>query len=254
MREQLISLLQMPQKTIFNRKIAKKQFHEQGKLTAAEKELFTTEIESIYLLSICKQDTLNVPKFVNNDRRYEEIYWLLVSFKSIKRFERMVNIFHKVMPNPIVVLATDDNENISVSTAHKRINQNDETRVVVENVTNSPWIHLSDRREAIQRFIGRLRFINLSYSNLYDFYDSVNSALRMSSLIEQIQKYPKVEVSSNELIPLMDSLDDINININQLQLLQKEQLDFGEKMELHIKIKRFEHEEDQVLNRIKELC
>lgn len=254
MRDQLISLFQMPQRTIFNRKIAKKQFHEQGQLTTAEKELFTTEIESIYLLSICKQDTLNVPKFVNNDRCYEEIYWLLVSFKSIKRFERMINIFHKVMPNPIVVLATDDNDNISISTAHKRLNQNDETKVVVENVTNSPWIHLSDESEAIQRFIGRLHFINLSYSNLYDFYDSVNSAVRMSSLIEQIQKYPKIGVSSDELIPLMDSLDDTNMNINQLQLLQKEQLDFGEKIEIHMKIKKIEQEEDQVLIRIKELC
>ncbi|MGG4179283.1 DUF4391 domain-containing protein [Virgibacillus pantothenticus] len=254
MRDQLISLLQMPQKTIFNRKIAKKQFHEQGELTAAEKELFTTEIESIYLLSICKQDTLNVPKFVNNDRRYEEIYWLLVSFKSMKRFERMINIFHKVMPNPIVVLATDDNENISVSTAHKRLNQNDETKVVVENVINSPWIHLSDESVAIQRFIERLHFINLSYSNLYDFYDSVISAVRMSSLIEQIQKYPQKGVLSDELIPLMDSLDNTIKNINQLQVLQKEQLEFGEKMELHMKIKKFEQEEKQVLKRIKELC
>lgn len=244
----------MPQKTIFNRKIAKKQFHEQGQLKAAEKELFTTEIESIYLLSICKQDTLNVPKFVNSDRRYEEIYWLLVSFKSTKRFERMINIFHKVMPNPIVVLATDDNENLSVSTAHKRLNQNDETKVVVENVTNSPWINLTDEGEAVQRFIGRINFNNLSYSNLYSFYDSVNSAIRMSSLIEQIQKYPNIGVSSDELIPLIDSLEDTNRNINQLQELQKEQLDFGEKMELHMKIKKYKQEEDRVLIRIKELC
>lgn len=254
MRDQLISLLQIPQKTIFNRKIAKKQFHEQGELTATEKELFTTEIESIYLLSICKQDTLNVPKFVNNDRRYEEIYWLLVSFKSMKRFERMINIFHKVMPNPIVVLATDDNENISVSTAHKRLNQNDKTKVVVESVINSPWIHLSDESVAIQRFIERLHFINLSYSNLYDFYDSVTSAIRVSSLIEEIQRYPHIKVSSDELIPLIDSLDDTNRKINQLQQLQKEQLDFGEKIELHMKIKKLEQEENRILIRIKELC
>ncbi|WP_186576906.1 DUF4391 domain-containing protein [Aquibacillus kalidii] len=254
MRDQLISLFQMPQKTIFNRKIAKKHFHEQGQLTTAEKELLTTEIESIYLLSICKQDTLKTPKYVNENRRYEEIYWLFISFKSIKRYERMIKLFHKVMPNPIVILASDEYENISISTAHKRLNHNDETKTVVEDAICSPRIKLSNVDEAAQRFLQRICFNNLLYSNLYTFYESIDSAVRMSALIEKISSYPKMNASSEELIPLINSLDDADKNINQLQQLQKEQLGFGEKMELHIKIKKQEQEKDQLLNRIKELC
>ncbi|MEC5425121.1 DUF4391 domain-containing protein [Virgibacillus sp. C22-A2] len=254
MRSQLIDVFHMPQKTVFNRKIAKKQFYEQGQLTPDEKELLTTEIDSIYLLAICKQDTLNISKYVNEDKRYEEIYWLSVSFKTINRYERMVKLFHKVLPNPIVIIASDENENISISAAHKRLNNNDETKVVVGNVIQSPWIKLSDVNDGVQRFLQRIRFNNLSYSNLWAFYESVHSAITMSSLIENISTYPKISTSSEELLPLITSLKDVDKSIDQLRLLQKEQLDFGEKIELHIKIKKREQEKEQILKQIRELC
>ncbi|ASK64229.1 hypothetical protein CFK37_19795 [Virgibacillus phasianinus] len=227
MRRQLIDIFDMPKKTIFNRKIAKKQFYEQGQLTPDEKELLTTEIESIYLLAICKQDTIKISKYVNEDKRYEEIYWLSVSFKTINRYERMVKLFHKVLPNPIVIIASDENENISISAAHKRINNNDETKIAVGNVIQSPWIKLSDVNDGVQRFLQRIRFNNLSYSNLWAFYESVHSAITMSLLIENISTYPKISTSSEELLPLITSFNDVDKSIDQLRQLQKEQLDFG---------------------------
>jgi len=254
MRSQLIDFFHMPKKTVFNRKIAKKQFYEQGQLTPDEKELLTTEIDSIYLLSICKQDTLNIPKYVNEDKQYEEIYWLSISFKTINRYERMVKLFHKVLPNPIVIIASDENENISISAAHKRLNNNDETKVVVENIIQSPWIKLSDINNGVQRFLNRICFNNLSYSNLWAFYESVHSAITMSSLIENISTYPKISTSSEDLLPLITSFNDVDKIIDQLQQLQKEQLDFGEKMELHMKVKKREQEKEQILIQIKELC
>lgn len=254
MRSQLIDIFGMPKKTVFNRKIAKKQFYEQGQLTSDEKELLTTEIDSIYLLAICKQDTLNISKYVNEDKRYEEIYWLSISFKTLDRYERMVKLFHKVLPNPIVIIASDEKENISISAAHKRLNNKDETKVVIGNVIKSPWIKLSDANDGVQRFLQRIRFNNLSYSNLWAFYESVHSAITMSSLIENISTYPKISTPSEELLPLITSLKDVDKSIDQLRQLQKEQLDFGEKMELHIKIKKREQEKEHILIQIKELC
>lgn len=254
MRKQLIDLLQMPQKTIFNRKIPKKQFYEQGQITTDEKKLLTTEIDSIYLLSICKQDNLHIPKFVHEDRRYEEIYWLFISFRSIQRLDRMIKMFHKTMPNPLVILVTGEDENICISTAHKRLNANDQTKAVVEDVQTSPWLSFTSTNRGIQRFLERLRFNNLSYRDFFAFYDSVNAAVRMSVLIEKTGNYPLLNRSSDELLPLMDAFETAEQNVAQLQQQQKEQLDFGEKMEIHMKMVKQEENKKQLLEQIQELC
>lgn len=254
MRNKLIEWFQMPPKTIFNRKIAKKQFYEQGQLTTNEKELLTSEIESIYLLSICRQDTVNIPKLVNEDVRYEEVYWLAVFFKPTKKFEQILKLFHKVLPNPIVIIAVDESENVSISTAHKRLNQNDQSKVVIDHLIQSPWCQLDSDHQAAQRFLERIYFDNLSFRNLYDFYDSVHAAVIMSSLIETIDNYPKKSVDADNVLPFIEMLQQLDETIKIFDQSKQEHPAFGQKMNLHIKIKQQQQQREKLLQQVKEFC
>ncbi|WP_101841933.1 DUF4391 domain-containing protein [Halobacillus sp. Marseille-P3879] len=254
MRKELIAKLQMPKRTVLNRNIPKKQFYEQAELSNQEKELIKDDIESIYLLSICRQDTLNVPKYVEEDLHYEEIYWVFVSLKSTKRFEKVCKAIHRAFPNPVVLVCSNAGQEIAVSTGHKRLNQNVSSKSVVEELNLSPFIDPYSHDEGVVRFIERLSFPSLSHQNLYLFYDDLSKATEASQIISLIGSYPSKELS------LLDStrvIKEINLNAEELLRLKKEhddQTDFGEKMNTHIKVKQEETKKEKLINQLKELC
>ncbi len=254
MRKWLLDNLNIPQKTVINRHIPKKQFYENSQLSASDKKLITSEIDSVYLLSVCNQNTLNVPKHIAEERRYEEIYWLTVSYKSTKQMERMSKIIHNALPNPVVMINIDGHDLVHFSTAHKRLNQVDDSKAVLDTIIMSPWISLNNLNEEQERMLTRLSFDRLNYRNLYDFYDSVHGAIQMSSLIDIINAYPRPEQAKERVLPILQSLNELDENLHALQKEQQEHLGFGEKMELHMKIKEQEKKKEQLMNQLKELC
>ncbi|MBM7697528.1 DUF4391 domain-containing protein [Salimicrobium jeotgali] len=250
----MIEKLQMPKRTVLNRNIPKKQFYEQAELSNKEKELIKDDIESVYLLSICRQDTLNVPKYVDEDLHYEEIYWVFVSLKSTKHFEKVCKTIHRAFPNPVVLVCSNAGQDIAVSTGHKRLNQNVSSKSVVEELSLSPFIDPYSHDEGTARFIERLNFRSLSHQNLYIFYEDISKATEASQIISIIGSYPRSEQS------LLDStrvIKEINLNLKELLRLKKEhndQTDFGEKMNIYMNIKQVEAKKEQLLNQLKELC
>jgi translation elongation factor EF-1beta len=254
MRNTIIKRLDIPKSTIINRKIAKQHFFTQGNLTKSEKELFTSEIESIYLLSACNQNRLGVPKFTNDQMRYVEVDWIYVKFRSTVRYQRLIRVMHRTLPNPLVVIAEGEQSNLSFSASHKRLNQNDDSNVVIENIEITPWIDIDNDDEVTGRLIERINFNHLSYANLYYFYDDVHLAIQFSYLIDDLNCYPLADVDRDELKSLLDALQFLNTVIYDLNQLQKEQIEFGKKMELHIKIKQKEQQQNQLHQQIKEMC
>lgn len=254
MRKELIEKLQMPKRTVLNRNIPKKQFYEQAELSNQERDLIKNDVENIYLLSICRQDTLNVPKYVEEDLHYEEIYWIFVSLKSAKRFEKVCKTIHRAFPNPVVLVCSNAGQDIVVSTGHKRLNQNVSSKAVVEELNLSPFIDPYSHDEGAVRFIERLSFPSLSHQNLYMFYDDLSKATEASQIISVIGSYPRKDQSILDATMVIKEMNLIDEELLSLKKEHDEQTDFGEKMNIHMKIKQVESKKEQLIHQLKELC
>ncbi|KKC55562.1 hypothetical protein OA45_01787 [Bacillus sp. UMTAT18] len=254
MREWLINRLQIPQRAVLNRKIPKKAFFTQADLSASEKEMFTSQIEGIYLLSVMNQQSMNIPIFQDDEFNYAEVVWIYVELRTDKNINRIIGAVHKSIPNPVVLIMSSSEGHILLSTSHKRLNKNDKTKVVVEQPTITDWFNPNEGSTVYSILLNSLVVSNLSFENLYSIYEDIQQWIKCEEVIRLVGKIPTSKDKREEVINTLNNVQKHFKDVEQLQLEQKGQVDFGEKMELHMKIKRQEQQINLHLQQIRELC
>ncbi|HDR7661447.1 DUF4391 domain-containing protein [Bacillus wiedmannii] len=254
MREWFIQRLDMPNRIVLNRKIPKKAFFTQGDLSASEKELFTSQIEGIYLLSVMNQQSMNIPVYQTDEFHYAEVVWIYIKLRASQNINRIVNAVHKSIPNPVVLIVESSEGELLLSTCHKRVNKNDMTKVVVDQPTITKWFQPNEENGTYNKLLNELAVEKLSFENLYNIYDDIHQWLQCEEVILLIGTLPTGIESRKKVVNVLYTIHEHRKEVERLQKEQKGQLDFGEKMELHMKIKRQEQQISAQLQQMKELC
>lgn len=254
MREWLINRLQIPKRAVLNRKIPKKAFFTQADLSTSEKEMFTSQIEGIYLLSVMNQQSTNIPIYQDDEFNYAEIVWIYVELRTDKTINKIIGAVHKSIPNPVVLIMSSSEGQILLSTSHKRLNKNDKTKVVVEQPTITDWFNPREEDTAYSKFLNALVVSNLSFENLYSIYEDIQQLIKCEEVIQLVGTIPTSKDKREEVINTLNKVQKHCKDVEQLQLEQKGQVDFGVKMDLHMKIKRQEQQINLHLQQIRELC
>lgn len=254
MREWLINRLQIPQRAVLNRKIPKKAFFTQADLSTSEQEMFTSQIEGIYLLSVMNQQSTNIPIYQDDEFNYAEVVWIYVELRTDKNINRIIGAVHKSIPNPVVLIMSSSEGQILLSTSHKRLNKNDKTKVVVEQPIMTDWFYPQEEDTAYYELLNALVVTNLSFENLHSVYDGIHQWIRCEEVIQLLGVIPISSEKCEEAVNILSTVQKYRKDVEQLQLEQKGQVDFGAKMDLHMKIKRQEQKINTHLMKIKELC
>lgn len=253
MREWLIEHLKFPQRTVLEKKVPKKAFFTQADLTPSEKDLFTSQIEGIYLLSLMNQQSVNIPAHLTEEIHYAEVIWIYVQLRTSPNAHKIVKAMHRAMPNPIVLIAESPDKQLILSTCHKRLNKNNMTKIVADEPVLTRWFDPLDHSSAYLKLVEAISFPNLSFGNLFTLYDDVHNWLQTEVLITKIGTLPSSPDNLDKINHMLSQIKNDESEINKLQQEQKKQLDFGEKMELHMTIKRLEQQVTLKLEEIKEL-
>jgi hypothetical protein len=254
MREWFIQRLEIPARTVLNRKIPKKAFFTQADLSTSEKDLFTSQIEGIYLLSVMNQQSMNISVYQTDEINYAEVVWIYVKLRTSQNTNRIVSAVHKSIPNPVALIMESLDKEVLMSTCHKRLNKNDVTKVVVDRPVVTKWFKPMEEAGAYNKLLDVLIISKLSFENLYSTYDDVHQWLECEEAISQVGKMPSSKESREEVVNVLSKMQENRKEIERLQQEQKGQLDFGVKMDLHMKIKRQEQQVNVQLQQIKELC
>lgn len=254
MREWLINRLEIPSRTVLNRKIPKKAFFTQADLSSSEKELFTAQIEGIYLLSVMNQQSTNIPVYQDGEFHYAEVVWIYIELRTSKDFKRIIAAVHKSIPNPVVLIIGSSEGQILLSTSHKRLNKNEKTKVVVEQPTVTEWFNPTEDETEYFKLLNSLAVSNLSFENLHSIYEDIHQWIRCEEVIQLLETLPTRKDKREEVVNLLSNVQKQRNEVEQLKLEQKGQLDFGAKMDLHMKMKRYEQQINSHLMQIKELC
>jgi len=250
--------LAVPKSCELNKPVFKKLFLENGILDATDKNYLKNDVEKIRWLYTLKSSTLNIAPYKDSEREYPEVVVLHVELSNIMHATRIANFFQRSIPYPLVLIFTSNIEeqlNILISLADKRINQADKEKWVVEDAIQTDWINLSDKNEAESKFLESMAINKLSFANFFEFYKSLTQRVIAIKCASHSGEYLLGSQDSNlqgkktenrlELLRKIEQLESQKSSINN-KLKKENQM--GKKVELNTKVKLINDDIAQIKN------
>jgi len=244
--EAFMESLGIPEVCHLNQKLFKKQFYELAKLNKVQREQFSKEVSSIVWTHTLKKGSINIPPHVTDRLEYIEIAFLHVDLKEKTHFKKVVEVLHRI-PYPVVLMLTFENE-LSVSTALKHINQADTSKLTVDEYFYSEWIDIDATSEVQEAFLESLQIRKLSFENFYRFYQDICDrivALQASTLGSDFS----IEQTSQKK-QILDKIYPLEEQIVSLKSSIKKESQFNAKVRLNMQVKQLTEQIDKLKNKL----
>lgn len=177
--ESLYQAMKLPESSLLNSKIAKKQLLENAQLTASNKKAIQEDIDSVVWSHTLKQSTVNIAPFQDSisthdgdfDLDYSEVAILRVVVRSKTRINKINEVLHRAIPYPLLIVFTDtSNSSLLLSLAAKRISKADHSKLTVERFYNTDWFSDEAMPNETDHFFSSLAVNKQSFVNFYEFY------------------------------------------------------------------------------------
>ncbi|NTU53931.1 MAG: DUF4391 domain-containing protein [Chlorobiaceae bacterium] len=186
---ELLSAFDLPDTSRVNQRVPKRLLLENGAPTAADKRAINEGMEELLWLAALKPETSGVPLYREDTREYLEIAVLLLTLRSEARTKRLVELVHRAIPYPVLLLA-EQGEQVSLSLAHKRWSQSEAGRIVLDgDIASVAWPEACDT-EMLACFRESLALGRQPRANLHDLYQgwldsvvSLNAAMETGSFL-----------------------------------------------------------------------
>ena len=129
--EQLVAALGLPEATRVNQRVPKKLLAEQEVATAADRRQIQDGVDEVFWLAALKPHLIGVPAYEDVHRQYLELAVLSLSLKPGTKPGRLVELLHRAVPYPVLLLTSSD-AGISLSLVHLRRSQNEADKTVLD--------------------------------------------------------------------------------------------------------------------------
>lgn len=177
----LYGAMGLPDACYLGKRVFKKLFHENAVLGVTDKKAFRDDIDAITWQYTLKPTTIPIHAYKDDEREYDEIALLQVDLKTQKRTGRIVEIIHRAIPYPLVLVFVFETS-VAVSLAHKRFSQAEHGAVVAEEFITTDWIDLcptpgSSPTPVQQSFLDSLTVTKLPQTHFYAFYSALMDRL-----------------------------------------------------------------------------
>ena len=232
MIEALYEKMVIPESCRLGKRVYKKLFHENAKLSATDKKALRDDVDTIFWQYTFKPTTIPIQPYEDDEREYHEVALLQVNLKQDKRVNRLCEIIHRAIPYPLILIfhisnhqSSINNQKCLISVAHKRFSQAEKDAIVAENFLTTEWMDLSNPTENQAAFLESLAMSTWPHTHFFAFYRAAMDRVIALACAEHTGHY------SLE-IPNGFSVDDLVNKLKQVEKLQKE------KSEIHGKLKK----------------
>ena len=206
--------------------MAKKNFYTYAGMSARDKELFKDNISKITLLYQLATNKTNISAYKDEVREYPLINIFKVELNIADKLKRIAEIIMKSIPYPMLLVFEFENK-VQLWTAHQRINQNDETKNVLDDFiytdwqTDTCWFDLS----------------KMNMTNFYALYSDMVDAIS----IKNAEAISNAELTGEQARELTAKIDEIDSRIELLKARMKKETQFNKRVEINIEIKELEN-------------
>lgn len=242
----VLDALDLPIESKVEQRIPKKLLVEQGAPTAADKRLIQDGIEELTWIAALKPTNIGVPIFRDSEREYLEVAVLAVNFRPKARVVRILELIHRAIPYPVLLVASflDAYKNcIGVSAAHKRFNQNETGKFVVDEMqTTSPIVLDALPSVSMQDFLSALGLPNQPNRDLFTLYQGwINCivGLTVAGVVGQFV-LPTTTDQAQQIREFMRTRSQLLNELSVLRSQASKEKQINRLVELNMHIKRLE--------------
>ncbi len=242
-----VNILNLPERSLLQKKLTKAFFLKNFDLSATEKKVLNSSIVQMEWLASLKPSNCNVPSVINDVVTYEEVQIMICNVGNEKVDEVATNcfqLFQKHIPYNMLVIVENDTE-FKLNVCEKRINQNDKTKRTIENQYTSGTISKLYKTDVGDAFLNALAFSKLDKTNLEILYRGYCNAIVQfnSASVTGVFQARNSARTQDDLVMLnqMEDLErDISKLTNQLKAEKQQNQRVTLNMAIHQKRKQIE--------------
>ena len=161
--------LALPPGTHIARRVPKTLLIEHGAFAAGDRRRIREGIGELRWLAALKPTTVGIAEYRDADREYVEIAVLQLDLRPAARRERLVELVHRAVPYPVLLIAWRDGTP-ELSLAHKRRSLGEAGRTVIDGELVSARLHGDAASEPVSAFRGALALARQPRENLQRLY------------------------------------------------------------------------------------
>ena len=232
----MFELLGLDKVKYLGRKLDKKMFYDKGDLSKEDKRIFIDYIDRIEMSYVLNSSTINIAPFVNEEYYYEAIVYLKVKLKQKDKIDKISKIINNNIPNPLVIIYEFDKQ-YSISTAIKRLSKTEKNKTVVEESNTTKWLDISSLSENDKKFIESISLGKIPYTNLFDFYKTINDKIYLFNMSDKIGEYEDIsdKKTLEESKQISEKIERLEVELKKTLSKLKRESQFNKKMELNVK-------------------
>jgi len=234
-------ILNIPLRSILDKRITKAFFLKNFKLTAAEKKLLSNSIDNMEWLASIKPTNANIPQLKNTDYIYEEVQIMLCTLRNgllQANVDKAISLFQKNIPYHIVLIVEDDMEFV-VNTCDKRINKADTSKRTIEHYYTTNAISKLYKNEISKAFFTALDFAILDKTNLETTYNSYTKTIIQYQTASITGTYTKrTKERSQEDMDNLATIEKLEAEISNLANRIRKENQLNTKVELNVVIQQ----------------
>ena len=191
--------LALPTNALVDRRVPKTLLIENGAFAAGDRRRIREGIEELRWLAALKPATVGIAEFRDAEREYLEIAVLKLELRPAARSERLVELIHRAVPYPVVLIAWCDGTP-GLSLAHKRHSLGESDKIVVDSEIVSTRANGDCPGEPLAAFHDALALAKQPRGTLRDLYQgwiATVQALQAATITGDFRLPPTVDAASN---------------------------------------------------------
>ena len=248
--QDLLDMIQFPEKGRVDKKIFKKAIYENSDLSTKQVELIKKDVEDIRWHYVLKPETINIPIFKDDDVEYEEIQVMGVLIRDENKVSEIAGVIQKVVAYPVILLL-EHNDKVSISVALKSTNKADVSKSVMDEVHITGFIDDPQKNKNANTFIQALGINNLSFVNLYEFYGDFMDRVKLFCVSEYLNIFEySNKQKTNKLF--LEYLKIKELEVQKIRLMRqiKSEKEFSKRVTLNVSSKKISEKLEDIIHKL----
>lgn len=237
----LLDALQLPDSCRLGKRVFKKLFLENAKLTPQHRRAFSSDVEEVTWEYTLKPSTIAIMPYADDEREYDEIVLLQATLKSPKNASQIAEVIQRSIPYPLVLVLRCEGQEL-LSLAPKRFSRSEKGATVAEEFVSTGWMTLATLTAPELAFVDSIGLDNLPQSNYLVLHMALIDrvvALRSSCRTGEYH-VGSDQAGQAERRRLLAEADNLEGQVNEHRAALKHETQFSRKVELNTKIKQLE--------------
>jgi hypothetical protein len=230
----------IPEACQLGKRVYKRLFHENAKLSATDKKALRDDVDTILWQYTFKPTTIPIQPYEDDQREYHEVSLLQVNLKQTGRVNRLAEIVHRAIPYPLFVVFVSDTT-CSISLAYKRFSQAEKEAVVAEGFQATGWLDLLNPTEYQAAFLESLDISTWPHTHFFAFYRAAMDRLIALACAEHSGHY-LLEIpnglSVDDRVNKLKQVEKLKQEISEIQGKLKKEKNLGTQVQLNIQINK----------------